>query len=83
MSAISRSRNTRLRLSVAAGVVFILCAIGGVAIRMSHASLGPEACLSIAPGVCLSGSAAWLVDSARKPASMHTESLPVVNSDAN
>jgi hypothetical protein len=79
-----RFHSPQFRFGLMAAAVLVACAVGGVAMRMSEASLhsGTDVCLSVGPGVCLSGSADWVMQNARKPGEIHTAGLPVISSEA-
>jgi hypothetical protein len=79
-----RSRSLNFRFTILAAGVLVACAAGGVTVRMSEARSHSRdiACLSVGPGVCMSGNADWLMQSARTPGQIHTESLPVVIAEA-
>jgi hypothetical protein len=84
MSKHERFHSPQFRFGLMAAAVLMACAVGGVTIRMSEARShsGTDACLSVGPGVCLSGNADWVMQNARKPGEMHTEGLPVISPEA-
>jgi hypothetical protein len=84
MDNYGHSHSPQFRFGLLAAGVLVAVVAGGVAVRMSEARShgGENACLSVGPGVCQSGSAEWLMENARKAGEMHTEGLPVVIPEA-
>ncbi|HEY0419174.1 MAG TPA: hypothetical protein VGC80_06610 [Acetobacteraceae bacterium] len=68
-------------------VAAALAVLAGVAVLtdLVHPAQAPDGtvCFAVGPGVCFSGSTAWVLRSAAMPVAMAGVSLPVVVTDVN